>query len=175
MEKQLVQPQQPQPQPQQPQQPQQQPSVVASVVAPPLQSGTPMIAGQASDCNNKIDNIPFCDDKYYKFKKHVCDICGYRTDVPYSLRRHKKKVHNVGTILSPKKKKGIVVHSNEPMSIDDDDDDEEDDIDDDDSRGRSVERKCGVCPNDTDPLPPLPTTAPAQEPMLTTIVMILIM
>ena len=131
MEKQLVQPQQPQPQPQQPQQPQQQPSVVASVVAPPLQSGTPMIAGQASDCNNKIDNIPFCDDKYYKFKKHVCDICGYRTDVPYSLRRHKKKVHNVGTILSPKKKKGIVVHSNEPMSIDDDDDDddEEDDID----------------------------------------------
>ena len=27
--------------------------------------------------------------------------------------------------------------------------------------GRSVERKCGVCPNDTDPLPPLPTTAPA--------------
>ena len=56
-----------------------------------------------------------------------------------------------------------------------DDGDDEDDIDDDDSRGGSVERKCGVCPNDTDPLPPLPTTAPAQEPMLTTIVMILMM
>ena len=56
-----------------------------------------------------------------------------------------------------------------------DDGGDEDDIDDDDSRGRSVERKCGVCPNDTDPLPPLPTTAPAQEPMLTTIVMILMM
>ena len=56
-----------------------------------------------------------------------------------------------------------------------DDGDDEDDIDDDDSRGGSVERKCGVCPNDTDPLPPLPTAAPAQEPMLTTIVMILMM
>ena len=54
-----------------------------------------------------------------------------------------------------------------------DDGDDENDIDDDDSRGGSVERKCGVCPNDTDPLPPLPTTAPAQELMLTTIVMIL--
>ena len=56
-----------------------------------------------------------------------------------------------------------------------DDYDDGDGEDDDDSRGGSVERKCGVCPNDTDPLPPLPTTAPAQEPMLTSIVMILMM
>ena len=58
--------------------------------------------------------LPPCNSKDYKFKKHVCKYCGYRTDLLWVLRRHIAAKHEPES-KEANKKKGIVIQSSTPV------------------------------------------------------------
>ena len=56
-----------------------------------------------------VVSIPPCSSKYYKYKKHKCNYCTYRSDHRHVLKRHMKAKHE--------QKAGKVIQSSQPIII----------------------------------------------------------